>query len=75
MCISLSCAYLKLICDWACENQSCEYKNIADFLSLLYHNLQTANTNNIKSLSTAEFNGLSLEINRNAIPYSELKIL
>ena len=46
------------------------------FSSLLYHNLQIANTNNIKSrITTAEFNGLSSEIYESTIPHLELKIL
>ena len=40
-----------VICDRACENKPREHKNRRFFPSLLYPNLQTIDTNKIKSLS------------------------
>ena len=48
-CILVSCNY-SYICDQACENQPCECKKIADFLSLLYHNLLIFYVNKTKCL-------------------------
>ena len=47
------CSYLLAIriCDWACENQPCKRKKIANFSSLQYHNLRNNCTNIIKPLS------------------------
>ncbi len=68
-------ASYKSMRDRACKNQPCEYKKLPIFSYLHYHNLKTIYTNMIKSVTTAEFNGLSSKIYRNGIPHSELKIL
>ena len=48
---------------------------IADFLSLLYHNLRTIYINKTKSLSLLQNLMGFFEIYGNGIPHSELKIL